>query len=34
MLEDGTYWVRDYAPGLTPADPALDVQGLRKSDAR
>jgi uncharacterized cupin superfamily protein len=34
MLEDGTYWVRDYAPGLTPEDPALDVQGLRKSDAR
>ena len=34
MLEDGTYWVRDYAPGLTPADPSLDVQGLRKSDAR
>jgi uncharacterized cupin superfamily protein len=34
MLEDGTYWIRDYAPGLTPADPALDVQGLRKSDAR
>jgi uncharacterized cupin superfamily protein len=34
MLEDGTYWVRDYAPGLTPENPALDVQGLRKSDAR
>jgi uncharacterized cupin superfamily protein len=34
MLEDGTYWVRDYAPGLTPEDPGLDVQGLRKSDAR
>jgi uncharacterized cupin superfamily protein len=34
MLEDGTYWVRDYAPGLTPEDPSLDVQGLRKSDAR
>jgi uncharacterized cupin superfamily protein len=34
MLEDGTYWVRDYAPGLTPEDPTLDVQGLRKSDAR
>ncbi len=34
MLEDGTYWVRDYAPGLTPADPSLDVQGLRRSDAR
>jgi uncharacterized cupin superfamily protein len=34
MLEDGSYWVRDYAPGLTPEDPGLDVQGLRKSDAR
>jgi uncharacterized cupin superfamily protein len=34
MLEDGTYWVRDYAPGLTPEDPSLDVPGLRKSDAR
>jgi uncharacterized cupin superfamily protein len=34
MLEDGTYWVRDYAPGLTPEEPSLDVQGLRKSDAR
>jgi uncharacterized cupin superfamily protein len=29
MLEDGTYWVRDYAPGLTPEDPGLDVPGLR-----
>jgi uncharacterized cupin superfamily protein len=34
MLEDGTYWVRDYAPGLTPDDRSLDVPGLRKSDAR
>jgi uncharacterized cupin superfamily protein len=34
MLEDGTYWVRDYAPGLTPGDPSLDVPGLRESDAR
>ena len=34
MLDDGSYWVRDYAPGLTPEDPGLDVQGLRKSDAR
>jgi uncharacterized cupin superfamily protein len=33
MLEDGTYWVRDYAPGLSPDDPALDVRGLRP-DAR
>jgi uncharacterized cupin superfamily protein len=29
MLEDGTFWVRDYAPGLTPDDPDLDVPGLR-----
>jgi uncharacterized cupin superfamily protein len=29
MLEDGTFWVRDYAPGLTPEDPGLDVPGLR-----
>ena len=38
MLEDGTYWVRDYAPGLTPEDPSLDVQGCApgrlKSNAR
>lgn len=34
MLEDGSYWVRDYAPGLTPENPSLDVQGLRKGDAR
>ena len=32
MLEDGTYWVRDYAPGLTPEDPGLDVPGLRPSE--
>jgi uncharacterized cupin superfamily protein len=32
MLEDGTFWVRDYAPGLTPADPSLDVPGLRPSE--
>ena len=32
MLEDGTYWVRDYAPGLTPEDPTLDVPGLRPAD--
>jgi uncharacterized cupin superfamily protein len=29
MLEDGTYWVRDYAPGLTPEDPSLDLPGLK-----
>ena len=29
MLEDGTFWVRDYAPGLTPEEPGLDVPGLR-----
>ena len=34
MLEDGTYWVRDYVPGHDPPDDALDAQGLRKSDAR
>ena len=34
MLEDGSYWVRDYAPGLIPENPSLDVQGLRPSDAR
>ena len=34
MLEDGTYWVRDYAPGLTPENPGLDVQGLREENAR
>jgi uncharacterized cupin superfamily protein len=32
MLEDGTFWVRDYAPGLTPEDPGLDVPGLRPED--
>jgi uncharacterized cupin superfamily protein len=32
MLEDGTFWVRDYAPGLTPEDPGLDVPGLRPAD--
>ena len=32
MLEDGTFWVRDYAPGLTPDDPRLDIPGLRPDD--
>ncbi|MEA2401341.1 MAG: hypothetical protein QOK00_1744 [Thermoleophilaceae bacterium] len=32
MFEDGTFWVRDYAPGLTPDDPSLDVPGLRAED--
>jgi uncharacterized cupin superfamily protein len=32
MLEDGTFWVRDYAPGLTPEEPDLDVPGLRPAD--
>jgi uncharacterized cupin superfamily protein len=32
MLEDGSYWVRDYAPGLTPEDPTLDVPGLKPAD--
>jgi hypothetical protein len=31
MLEDNTFWVRDYAPGLTLEDPGLDVPGLRPS---
>ncbi|MGH2825094.1 MAG: cupin domain-containing protein [Thermoleophilaceae bacterium] len=31
MLEDNSFWVRDYAPGLTPEDPSLDVPGLRPS---
>jgi uncharacterized cupin superfamily protein len=31
MFEDGTFWVRDYAPGLTPEDPDLDVPGLKPS---
>jgi uncharacterized cupin superfamily protein len=34
MLEDGTYWVRDYVPGHDPEPGAVDVQGLRESDAR
>jgi uncharacterized cupin superfamily protein len=34
MLEDGSFWVRDYAPGLTPEAPGLDVPGLRTDDAR
>jgi len=29
MVEDGTFWVRDYPPGLTPEAPGLDVPGLR-----
>jgi uncharacterized cupin superfamily protein len=29
MFEDGTFWVRDYAPGLMPEEPDLDVPGLR-----
>ena len=29
MLEDGTFWVRDYAPGLAPQEGDLDVPGLR-----
>ena len=28
-MEDGSFWVRDYAPGLTPEDPDLDLEGLR-----
>jgi hypothetical protein len=32
MLEGGTFWVRDYAPGLTPADPSLAVPGLRPGE--
>ena len=32
MLEDGSFWVRDYAPGLTPDPPTLDVPGLRPGD--
>jgi uncharacterized cupin superfamily protein len=32
MLEDNTFWVRDYAPGLTPEEPHLDVPGLRPSE--
>ena len=29
MLEDSSFWVRDYAPGQTPDDPGLDVDRLR-----
>lgn len=29
MLEDNTFWVRDYAPGRSPGDSTLDVGGLR-----
>jgi uncharacterized cupin superfamily protein len=29
MLEDNSFWVRDYPPGQTPDDPDLDVSGLR-----
>ena len=29
MLEDNSFWVRDYAPGRTPDDPGLDVGGLK-----
>jgi uncharacterized cupin superfamily protein len=29
MLEDNSFWVRDYPPGHTPDDPDLDVSGLR-----
>jgi uncharacterized cupin superfamily protein len=32
MLEDGSFWVRDYAPGLTPEEPGLDVPRLRPDD--
>jgi len=32
MLEDGSFWVRDYAPGLTPDEPGLDVSGLKADD--
>ena len=32
MLEDGSFWVRDYAPGLTPDEPGLDVPRLRPDD--
>jgi uncharacterized cupin superfamily protein len=31
MLEDGTFWVRDYAPGLPPEEGSLDVPALRPS---
>lgn len=29
MLEDESFWVRDYAPGRSPDDDSLDVAGLR-----
>ncbi len=29
MLEDESFWVRDYAPGRSPDDDSLDVDGLR-----
>ena len=29
MLEDESFWVRDYAPGRSPDDGSLDVDGLR-----
>jgi uncharacterized cupin superfamily protein len=32
MLEDGTFWVRDYPPGLFPEQPGLDVAGLRPDE--
>jgi hypothetical protein len=32
MLEEGSFWVRDYAPGRTPEEPGLDVPGLRPRD--
>jgi uncharacterized cupin superfamily protein len=28
MFEEGTFWVRDYAPGLEPEEHSLDVEGL------
>ena len=31
MLEDESFWVRDYAPGRSPDDDSLDVDGLRPS---
>jgi hypothetical protein len=32
MLEDNSFWVRDYAPGRTPEGTSLDVSGLRPAD--
>jgi uncharacterized cupin superfamily protein len=29
MLEDESFWVRDYPPGRSPDDDSLDVDGLR-----